>query len=134
MHIGCSMASRCYSCQRDNATNLHLLFSCSVAHQLWHWLLSQEGFPPAPPFSASSVWSALAKGVDGLGLKTAAAIFFQVTNTLWFLRNEAKHHTKMPSLKKAQLVFQERIIGMFRSSLGKAIPSHPILRFLGWDD
>ncbi|XXG63643.1 hypothetical protein AAC387_Pa05g1783 [Persea americana] len=134
MHSGCSMASRCYSYHTDGESDLHLFFSCPLAHQLWYWLLSQVGSPPAPPLSASSVWSALAMGVDSPRMKTAAAIFFQVINTLWFLRNEAKHRSKMLSLKKAQLVFQDRICGMFKSSSGMATPSHPILRALGWGD
>ena len=132
MLLGTSMASRCYSCLNERELDLHLFFFCSLAQKLWSWLLSQNGTPPAPPLSTSSVWTALIQGVDVNGRKYAAAIFFQAIYTLWLLRNEAKHRSKKPSLMKAQLIFYDNCSGLFTSSSGKSPPSHPILRSFGW--
>lgn len=131
---GISMASRCYSRHGNNESDIHLFFYCSLAQKLWQWLLRQDGTPLAPPLLTSSIWTNLAKGVDGHGRKSAAAIFFQAIYTLWFLRNEAKHRSVKPSLKQAQLVFLDNSSGMFCSSSGRTPPSHPILKSLGWVD
>ena len=134
MKKGISMASRCYSCHSNGESDLHLFFSCSLAQQVWLWLLSLQGTPPTTPLSISSVWATLVKGVDSHGRKTAVAIFFQVIYTLWFSRNEAKHRSKRPSLVKAQMICYDSFRGMFSSPLGTRIPSHPILRSLGWSE
>lgn len=134
MQNGFSMASRCYFCHSNSESDLHLFFSYSLAYQFWHWLLSLDGSPLAFTLSASSVWSALIKVVDGHGRKSAAAIFFQAIYILWSIRNAAKHRSIRPSLKKVQLFFHDSCSDLFRSSSGKTTPSHPILRSLGWEN
>lgn len=40
---GCSLASRFYNCFNDEEKDFHLFFSCNLATNFWHWLLSQCG-------------------------------------------------------------------------------------------
>ncbi|RWR97665.1 MDIS1-interacting receptor like kinase 2-like protein [Cinnamomum micranthum f. kanehirae] len=78
--------------------DLHIFFSCPIAQQLWSWIHSILDISFALPHSPSSVWSAFSKDVDAKGKYSAASIFFQLIYILWLLRNEAKHHSKKPSL------------------------------------
>ena len=132
MQKGCSLASRCYSCHSYGESDIHFFFSFDIAQQLWHWLLGQGGTSLAPPLSASSVWAALVQGIDVKGRKSAAIIFLQAIHAHWFIRNEAKHHSKSPSLMKTQMVFLDRMRGTLSSVSGSKIPPHPVLRSFGW--
>lgn len=62
-HRGWSMASRCSSFSNDK-TELLLFFSCNLAQQLWTWLLNHGSPTPYFPLSASTIWTAIAQGVD----------------------------------------------------------------------
>lgn len=131
---GWSLASRCHSCFSFEETDSHLFFSCSMAQQLWSWILILNGTSPPSPLSASVIWSALAKDRDVLGKeKWVATIFFHNIFILWTLRSDSKHNKKKPSLGVAKLLLIDRLKELVSSLPGALLAStpHPTLVSLG---
>lgn len=102
-HRGWSMASKCCYSLSNDETELHLFF------QLWTWLLSHVGPTPYFPLSASASWTAIAQGVDVVGRKSVAAIFFHVISILWSLWNDSNHYNQKPSLARAKFIFLDHM-------------------------
>lgn len=58
-HKGMYLASRCYSYFSSKETNLHMFFSCNLAHHFWSWLLSLFGCSSSFPLSPTYIWTTM---------------------------------------------------------------------------
>ena len=127
---GWSLASRCHNCLDEEENDLHLFFFRPLAQQFWLWMLSLCGTSLLPPLSASSIWHSIAKGRDVSEKKCAAAIFLHAISVLSTLRNDSKHKSLQPSLKKAQSLFQVRLQNLVASvpDMASSVMPHPVLQ------
>lgn len=101
---GSSMASKCHNYFGSEESDLHLLFSCKLAHFFLSWLLSPCGTLSTCPLSVIVIWRVISIDKDVTGRKCTATIFFHAISVLWLLRNDSKHHNQKPSLEKASQV------------------------------
>eukprot|EP00268_Persea_americana_P050834 TRINITY_DN5565_c0_g3_i1.p2 TRINITY_DN5565_c0_g3~~TRINITY_DN5565_c0_g3_i1.p2 ORF type:complete len:107 (-),score=21.72 TRINITY_DN5565_c0_g3_i1:278-598(-) len=103
-----------------------------MANALWSWLPNLCNNPPPAPFSTAVIWKVISEAGDASGRNWAASILFHGISILCLLQNDAKHSDRKAALQQAQVIFVNRIKGVFNFGKPRAVPSypHPILHAL----